>query len=129
MEKYKGDINAQAWVDSRELTVVSNWMEHEGMRPKFLSEVMRECLSIVAGHLVKAGLAEAVELASDAHLIIGGRFGVRFDSKNRGNRNRLLNYSKDDRKGLDSMFSDKKVNDGWMDAVKKARERIDVVDD
>ena len=123
--KYKGDINAQAWLDSRELATISNWLEGRGVRTRYVSELIRECVSLISSKLVNSGLERPVELSSDAHAILSARYGVRFDDR-RGKRNRLHNSVLDCDAGVDSILDLGTQDDGWVDAVKKARERIDV---
>ena len=49
---YKGDVIVQVWMNSRVLATLSAWLDSEGNYTRFMSEVVRESLTILCDHLV-----------------------------------------------------------------------------
>ena len=50
--RFKGDALVQVWVDSRELATISEWLDKGNYHMRFLSEVVKEGLSILYENIV-----------------------------------------------------------------------------
>ena len=58
---YKGDMLTQAWIDSRVIATLVNWMEKNEIYPRTMSEVARRPLEMLVESLVKNGEVQMIE--------------------------------------------------------------------
>lgn len=100
-ESYKGDCLVQAWVDSRKLAVLSVWLDNGGANTKFLSDVLKDTIDQVVGHLIESGEAEMIEFCGEARELLERKYKANLNPGGRGEKNRLSNLILDNRrKGL-----------------------------
>lgn len=111
---YKGDANIQVWMDSRVLATLTIWMEKEGMMPRFMSEVVRDPLTMLTERLVEEGRVRMVEDTGEAREILNRRFRVDLNKGGRGNKNKLHNM----------VLSGMRVEDNREDASRTKRSRM-----
>jgi hypothetical protein len=88
---YKGDVLVQVWCDSRVLATLVRWLEEDGVFPRFMSQVVRRPLEILAAHVVDEGEVEMVDDTAEARGMLERRFGVKLNKGGRGKRNELHN--------------------------------------
>lgn len=99
---YKGELNVQVWLDSRKVAMISNWLDEEGRQTVYISEVVRECVDIVADHLIEKGWVKKIETVQVARDLLSAKYRTRFRKK--GVRNRLHNSVLDDRR-INSIYN------------------------
>jgi hypothetical protein len=94
---YKGDVLTQAWVDSRVLATLSNWLIKSEFYPRSMSDVARRPLEVLCDYLVQTGQVEMVEETVIARECLSSRYrvnlnrGTRKDGAVRGGKNILHN--------------------------------------
>lgn len=88
---YKGDVLTQVWIDSRLLASLAVWMEKNGNYPRFLSEIVRGPLVVLAETLVDGGEMEMIEDTVKAREMLENRFRITLNKGGRGERNVLHN--------------------------------------
>lgn len=107
---YKGDVNAQAWIDSRVLATLSNWLERDGNRTKYLSDCVKRPLIALVEYLVNAGQVEMIEDTGKARRLLIARYGVELNRGNKGRKNELHNRIVSDKRAVlkenDHRFND-----------------------
>ena len=81
--QYKGDVITQVWLDSRMLATLSNWLDVEGIFPRFLSEVVRETLEMVIDNVVSSGKIDMVEDTDKARNLLQRRYRINLNPKNK----------------------------------------------
>jgi hypothetical protein len=87
---WKGDSCVQVWMDSRMLAKIGMWMEREGIRLRFMSELVRVPLEMLVERLEEEGKVEEIE-TSDARFWIESRFRIDLNPRGRGKKNLLNN--------------------------------------
>ena len=95
---YKGDVYAQAWVDSRKLATLSIWLDDNGWRTRFLSEVIKFTLDIVLENLIESKTVEMIEFTEDARVILEAKYNAKLNPGERGKNNRTHNLTLDGRR-------------------------------
>jgi hypothetical protein len=110
---YKGDVLVQVWVDSRVLATLCRWLDGLGLYSRFMSQVVRRPLEVVAETLVKNGEVEIVEDTGSARMMLEGRFGLVLNRGGRGTNNVMHNITLSARRGEleERVKKDKVVND------------------
>lgn len=93
---YKKDVPVQAWVDSRDIATLSEWLDMKG-RTKYLSEVVQEGLRILVNHLVETRVINKVESTAKARELIEWKYRINLGRSKRGRRNALHNQVLTDR--------------------------------
>lgn len=88
---YKGDVLTQVWIDSRLLASLAVWMERNGNYPRFLSEIVRRPLVVLAETLIDGGEMEMIEDTVKARDMLENRFRITLNKGGRGERNVLHN--------------------------------------
>ena len=88
---YKGDVLVQVWVDSRVLATLTRWLEREGTYPRFMSEVVRIPLEMMAKYAVDVDGADMVEDTGEARTLLERRFHINLNRGGRGGKNILHN--------------------------------------
>lgn len=88
---FKGDALIQVWMDSRELATISEFLDKNGYRTRFMSEVVKEGLHILCEELVSYGEVNMVEDTAVARKMIEDKYGICLNprtakSKYTGNR-------------------------------------------
>jgi len=88
---YKGDVLSQVWMDSRLLATLANWMDKNGVYPRFMSEIIREPLRMLVEQLVSNGEIEMVDDTVAARDSLSRRFRIDLNRGGRGGKNVLHN--------------------------------------
>lgn len=88
---YKCDTLTQAWVDSRVLVTLDNWLRKKGFIPKSMSEVVRKPLEILVEHLVEIKDIEILEDTTEARNTLQYRYRVKLNRGERSGKNILHN--------------------------------------
>ena len=83
--RYKKDVPVQAWMESRYLATLSEWLDKFG-RSKYLSEVVQEGIRVVVDNLVEAGEVEMVEDVFEAREMLEWKYKVKLRDIERGTR-------------------------------------------
>lgn len=126
---FKGDALIQVWLDSRELATISEWLDNNGYRTRFMSEVVKEGLHILCEDLVEDGEVEMIEDTVEARRIIEDKYRICLnpktarsqqsieykDTRRRGEKNLLHNIILSERKK-------EAVPDSLREMQKKAKE-------
>jgi hypothetical protein len=110
---YKGDVLVQVWVDSRVLATLCRWLDKNEVYSRFMSQVVRRPLEVVADMLVSNGEVEMVDDTAEARALLERRFGVDLSRGGRGTKNTMHNIVLSDRRselgeriGRGSKFND-----------------------
>lgn len=95
-EKYKKDIPVQAWMESRYLATLSEWLDKDQdvySRTRTLSEVLQEGVRLLVEHLVRRGEVDMVDdpLAAQNMLVMKYRISIRKGYGARGKNNSIHN--------------------------------------
>lgn len=106
---YKGDVNAQAWLDSRVLATLSNWLEADGRRTRYISECIRIPLEILVDHLVRTNQVERIEDTAKARRLLSNRYQIDLNRGNKGRKNELHNRILSDKRMV--IEHDKRLQD------------------
>ena len=73
---FKGDALIQVWMDSRELATISEWLDKNGYRTRFMSEVVKEGLHILCEDLVSGGEVNMIEDTIIARRMIEDKYNI-----------------------------------------------------
>jgi hypothetical protein len=130
---YKGDVLVQVWVDSRVLATLCRWIDSNEGYVRFMSQVVRRPLEVLAEMLVKNGQVEIVESTVEARKMLERRFGVNLNPGKRGTKNVLHNMTLSERgeelseelrnsKGLRQRSVEKKVDPRVEEALRIYKE-------
>lgn len=86
---YKGDVLTQVWLDSRVLATLSNWLDGQenGLKTRFLSEVVKYSLTSLADFLVDNNEVELVDDTIYARSLLEFKYKVNLNPKGKGKRN------------------------------------------
>lgn len=95
---YKGDVLVQVWVDSRVLATLCRWLDKNDCHSRFMSQVVRRPLEVVADMLVSNREVEMVDSTTEARDMLERRFGVDLNRGGRGSKNVMHNLALDDRR-------------------------------
>jgi hypothetical protein len=97
---YKPDALVQVWLDSRKLALLSRWLDQDGQRTRFLSEVVRYTLDMVVEILENEGwkLGEVAE----SREMLERKYDSTLNPRGRGKKNVLNNIVLESRGGLDA---------------------------
>lgn len=98
---YKGDALVQSWVDSRYLAVLSNWLESQDARPRYMSEVVNWTIEAVVDSLVEQGKVKMVEDTVEAREMLIEKYRVNLNPSGRGLKNALHNTVLSSNRGYD----------------------------
>lgn len=118
---YKGDVLVQVWVDSRVLATLCRWLDKNGLYSKFMSQVVRRPLEVVAETLVNNGEVEMVDDTVEARRLLEKRFNVDLNRGGRGTKNVSHNIVLSERRGELSERLDKAK---LVDDVNRAQRRF-----
>jgi len=91
---YKKDIPVQAWMDSRYLATLSEWLDRDIYnRTRRLSEIIQLGIQSLVDHLIKCGEVEMVDDSVDAQEMLKIKYGIviREGYGARGRNNRTHN--------------------------------------
>ena len=110
---YKGDVLVQVWVDSRVLATLCKWLDKAGFYSRFMSQVVRRPLEVVAETLVSNGEVEMVDDTAEARKMLERRFGVDLNRGGRGTKNVMHNVVLSNRREelSERINADKRVDD------------------
>ena len=95
---YKRDVLVQVWMQSRHLATLLNWLESNGRRVRFRSEIVQFTVEEIVKHLRDSKVCDIVEFADEARETLKDRFGVESNPKHRGEKNALHNIMLDDKR-------------------------------
>lgn len=95
---YKGDVLVQVWVDSRVLATLCRWMDDQGEYARFMSQVVRRPLEVLAEFVTDHG-SELIDDTVEARKMLERRFGVNLNRGGRGTKNVLHNIVLSDKRG------------------------------
>uniref|UniRef100_A0A6M3KVZ6 Uncharacterized protein n=1 Tax=viral metagenome TaxID=1070528 RepID=A0A6M3KVZ6_9ZZZZ len=84
---YKGDVLVQVWMDSRVLATLCRWLDNAGFYSRFMSQVVRRPLEVLAESMVEKGEVQIVDDTAEARSILERRFGVDLNRGGRGTKN------------------------------------------
>ena len=101
-ETFKGDVNAQAWVDSRILATLSDWLDRGGNHTRFMSEVIQKSLKVFQEYLVNIGEVNLVDDTGTARQMLETKYRVNLNPGERGRKNEMHNRMLCERLGKDS---------------------------
>jgi len=88
---YKGDVLVQVWMDSRVIATLSNWIESKGLRPRFMSEVIRDPLMMLVDLITENGEVELVDNTAIARDLLQAKYRINLNRGGRGKKNALHN--------------------------------------
>lgn len=109
---YKGDVLVQVWVDSRVLATLCKWLEGEGVYTRFMSQVVKRPLEVLAEFVVENEGVERVDDTSEARNMLERRFGVNLNRGEKGKKNVLHNVIlSEKRKELGEVLREEKPAD------------------
>ena len=86
-KRYKKDALVQAWIDRRVLATLSVWLDENGYRTRFMSDVVRIVLEEIANQAVKSGEVYKIEFTEDATKILESKYRVDLNPSGRGLKN------------------------------------------
>jgi len=118
---YKGDVLTQAWVDSRVLATLSNWLDSKGFYARSMSEVARRPLEVLMEHLVETGQVNVVDDTVVARELLAKRYRVKLNRGGRGGKNVLHNQVLSEQRAelADKVERGSKFNDAQMPQSRK----------
>lgn len=90
---YKGDVLVQVWVDSRVLATLCRWLDNSGLYSRYMSQVVRRPLEVVAETLVEKGEVAIVDDTAEARAMLERRFGIDLNRGGRGTKNVMHNVA------------------------------------
>lgn len=121
---YKNDVSTQAWIDSRVLATLSDWLDKNQEYPRHLSEVVRRPLELLCELLVEQGDVEMVDDTVLARFMLQKKYNVNLNRGDRGRKNVLHNQIlSDKRKRLNFKFSKPSMHDADI-SMGKAKTNI-----
>lgn len=85
--RFKGDALVQVWVDSRELATISEWLDKGNYHTRFLSEVVKEGLSILCENIVNNNEIEMIEDTAEARMLLEEKYNINLNPNGRGEKN------------------------------------------
>jgi hypothetical protein len=88
---YKGDVLVQVWIDSRVLATLCRWLDKNDCYSRFMSQVVRRPLEVIADMLVSSGDVEIVDDTIEARKMLERRFNVDLNRGGRGEKNVMHN--------------------------------------
>lgn len=94
---YKGDVLVQVWVDSRVLATLCRWMDEQGEYARFMSQVVRRPLEVLAEFVSDQG-SEMIDDTGEARKMLERRFGVNLNRGGRGSKNVMHNLVLSDKR-------------------------------
>jgi len=97
--KYKKDMCAQVWLDSRYVATLSEWLDMN-RKTRHLSSVIQDSLSILVEHLISTGEIEMVENTVSARGLLEWKYGVKLNQGKRGVKNVQHNQTLTERRRL-----------------------------
>uniref|UniRef100_A0A6H2A155 Uncharacterized protein n=3 Tax=viral metagenome TaxID=1070528 RepID=A0A6H2A155_9ZZZZ len=86
-QTYKRDALVQAWIDSRDLATLSEFLDLNGLNTRFLSEVLQHSLRILTDMLKSSGEANYIEDMDIARDMLFRKYRVNLNPTNRGLKN------------------------------------------
>lgn len=98
-KSYKGDVLVQCWVDSRVLATLSEWLDNGGTYTRFMSEVVKVPLEVLANHLIMLGEITMVDDTSSARKMLEQKYRVNLNPGGRGVKNAHHNRLVSDLRG------------------------------
>ncbi len=123
---YKQDVLSQAWIDSRVLATLSNWMRQNGVYPRSMSEVVRKPLEMLVEMLVSDGKVEMVEDTGEARALLQVSYGVKLNRGNRGGKNILHNQILgEQRRDIGNLLSRRKAHDDTNVPLSESTLKVD----
>lgn len=127
---YKGDVLVQVWIDSRVLATLCRWLDKQGTYSRFMSQVVRRPLEVLADTLVDGGDVEVVDDTSEARVMLERRFGVDLSRGGRGTKNKMHNVVLSARRGelSERLEVNKRFNDVSRPGVFKRRFSIEEIE-
>jgi hypothetical protein len=90
-KSYKGDVLVQVWIDSRVLATLSMWLDSEGNYTRFMSEIVKDTLTMLCERLVEDEIVELVDDTANARNMLERKYRVNLNPCGRGKRNVLHN--------------------------------------
>lgn len=105
---YKGDVLVQAWVDARQLAVISEWLDNSGYRTKHMSELIKVTIEEVASQLIDTGKVNKIEFTKEARELLTMKYRAALNPSGRGERNLLHNLHLDEVR-RSNVYRDEKV--------------------
>ncbi len=96
---YKGDVLVQVWVDSRVLATLYKWLDNQGVYVRYMSQVVRRPLEVLASFLVDNDEVEMVDDTTEARNILHKKFGIDLNRGGRGLKNAMHNTVLSARRG------------------------------
>jgi hypothetical protein len=113
---YKGDVLAQAWIDARQLAVLSVWLDNNGYVTRHLSDVVRITIEEVASKLIDSGTVRKIEFTKEARALLMSKYRATLNPSNRGKRNLLHNLHLDELRQSNAYRDERsKVGHGIVD--------------
>ena len=104
-KRYKRDALVQVWMDRRKIAMLSVWLDKNGYETRFMSEVLKWTVEIVANEIVKRGEIEEIELTEDANAILK-KYRVDLNPGGRGEKNLTHNLVLDGKRSeLENEYS------------------------
>ena len=95
---YKGDVLVQAWIDSRQLAMLSVWLDNNDRRTRYMSDIVKFTIEEVVRQLVDAEEVEKIELSSQGRLMLECKYRTQLNPGGRGKTNVLHNLVLDERR-------------------------------
>lgn len=92
--RYEKDAVTQVWLDRRILATVCAYMEKNGEKPKFISEIIRFCVEAVNQLIVAQG-GMFFDKTADATAFLEDRFGDVMNKRGKGRKNLMNNLLMD----------------------------------
>lgn len=84
---YKGDVLVQVWMDSRVLATLCRWLDGSGFHSRFMSQVVRRPLEVLAESMVDNGEVEIVDDTAEARIMLERRFNIDLNRGGKGSKN------------------------------------------
>lgn len=107
---YKGDALVQVWVDSRQLAMLSEWLDGRGMNTRHLSEVLKFTIGTIVDKLLEEGIVNQIEYTTDARALLEAKYRVVLNPSGRGEKNLLHNMILDERRKEEVGYGREDIN-------------------
>lgn len=109
--RFKGDALVQVWMDSRELATVSEWLDKDSNRTRFLSEVVKEGIHILCENIVESGEVKMIEETAEARALLEDKYEINLNPNGRGEKNVFHNQILSERKRSERESTPDRIRD------------------
>ena len=126
---YKGDALIQAWLDSREVAMISVWLDKGGWGTRYLSDVVKGLFTQVVNTLIEQKQVEVIETTGEARELLEMKYRATLNPGGRGKKNLMHNLVLDSRKVASVIDREYIADSGRLREYVERKDRVESITD